>query len=103
MLETQLKWYKPNLTDIGWYSESCPRKNTQRIAWLMIVGAWNLVGAIGFTLCGALGYASKTSGGATYQSALSTWWGGWAFLFGSVLQLGEALWREQSVGSITNN
>ena len=49
-------------------------------------------------LCGALGYASKTSEGAAYQSALSTWWGGWAFFFGSVLQLIEAIWREKPDG-----
>ena len=79
------------------------------------VGVWNLVGAIGFTLCGALGYASFASSGVStcflsvtfipnsvlfvpgqvnYQSVLSTFWGSWAFLIGSVMQLWESLWRE---------
>jgi hypothetical protein len=52
---------------------------------------WNFIGAVGFTLCGAFGYASQSSTGAAYQSALSTFWGGWAFLFGSVLQWFEAV------------
>lgn len=58
------------------------------------VGFWNLVGAFGFTLCGALGYAEIVSFGAEYESGLATWWGSWAFLIGSVLQLWETLWRE---------
>lgn len=56
------------------------------------MGFWNLIGALGFMLCGALGYSSGS--GEVYQSALSTWWGSWAFLIGSVIQLGEAVWRE---------
>ncbi|KAF9527398.1 hypothetical protein CPB83DRAFT_934328 [Crepidotus variabilis] len=74
MLETQEKWWKPNLTSLGWH-----------------VGFWNLVGGIGFTLCGALGYAATASHGAAYQSALSTFWGGWAFLIGSLLQWYESV------------
>jgi hypothetical protein len=57
------------------------------------VAFWNLIGAIGFMLCGALGYASESSG-AEYQSALSTYWGSWAFLIGSIAQIVEAVWRE---------
>lgn len=57
-----------------------------------IVGFWNLIGALGFTLCGALGYSS--SSGAVYQSALSTFWGSWAFLIGSGIQICESVWRE---------
>ena len=30
-----------------------------------------------------------------YQSVLSTFWGSWAFLIGSVLQLWESVWREE--------
>ncbi|OCF34900.1 hypothetical protein I317_05149 [Kwoniella heveanensis CBS 569] len=75
MIEVQKKWWLPNLTEIGWW-----------------VAVWNLVGAIGFTLCGALGYSS--SSGAVYQSGLSTFWGSWAFLLGSGCQLYEAIWRE---------
>jgi hypothetical protein len=58
------------------------------------VGFWNLVGAIGFTLCGAFGYASLSKTWINYQSVLSTFWGGWAFLIGSTFQLWEAIWKE---------
>lgn len=62
MLEVQKKWYLPNLTSLGWH-----------------MGFWNLVGAIGFTLCGALGFAGqKTS--IEYAGTLSTFIGSWAFL-----------------------
>ncbi|KAF9457915.1 hypothetical protein BDZ94DRAFT_157835 [Collybia nuda] len=74
MLETQEKWYKLSPLNLGWQ-----------------VGFWNMIGAIGFTLSGALGYAAETSSGAAYQSALSTFWGGWAFLFGSVIQWYESV------------
>lgn len=50
---------------------------------------------IGFTLREALGYAANDPAEAADQSGLSTWWGGWAFLFGSALQLGEAVCGEQ--------
>ncbi|CCA72523.1 hypothetical protein PIIN_06460 [Serendipita indica DSM 11827] len=57
---------------------------------------WNLVGAVGFTLCGIFGYsrfipADGSSNWATYQSACSTFWGGWAFLVGSIVQWWEAV------------
>ncbi|KAH9830222.1 uncharacterized protein C8Q71DRAFT_787908 [Rhodofomes roseus] len=77
MLECQRRWWLPNLRSLGWH-----------------IGAWNLVGAVGFTLCGALGYASLTSSKANYQSVLATFWGSWGFLIGSALQLHETLWRE---------
>ncbi|KAI0666442.1 hypothetical protein C8Q78DRAFT_984295 [Trametes maxima] len=77
MMEVQKKWWLPNLRSMGWH-----------------IGLWNLVGAIGFTLCGALGYASLTSSGANYESILATFWGSWAFLIGSLIQLWETLWRE---------
>ena len=44
MLEEQKKWWRVELRRIGWH-----------------VGFWNLVGAVGFTMCGALGYASTAS------------------------------------------
>ncbi|TFK47152.1 hypothetical protein OE88DRAFT_820311 [Heliocybe sulcata] len=72
MLETQTKWYCPAVTDLGWQ-----------------IGFWNFIGAIGFTLCGAFGYSSRHW--AQYQSALSTFWGSWAFLIGSVMQWYEAV------------
>ncbi|KAF8602588.1 hypothetical protein BDV93DRAFT_523957 [Ceratobasidium sp. AG-I] len=77
MIETQRAWWKPNLTSLGWH-----------------VGLFNLIGAIGFLLCGAFGYAALSSTKAEYQSALSTFWGGWAFLIGSGAQLWESVWRE---------
>ncbi|KAJ3729888.1 hypothetical protein C8R42DRAFT_653130 [Lentinula raphanica] len=74
LFETQRKWYLPNISSLGWQ-----------------VAIWNFIGAIGFTLCGALGYAAQTSTKAAYQSALSTFWGGWAFLIGSILQWYESV------------
>jgi hypothetical protein len=73
MLETQKKWYLPAPTVLGWH-----------------IGLWNFIGAIGFTLCGALGYASANSG-AVYEGSLATFWGSWAFLIGSVIQWYESL------------
>ncbi|EIN04636.1 hypothetical protein PUNSTDRAFT_146307 [Punctularia strigosozonata HHB-11173 SS5] len=77
MLETQKAWWRPALKSLGWH-----------------IGLWNLIGAVGFMLCGALGYASLVSTKVNYQSVLCTFWGGWAFLIGSVIQLWETLWRE---------
>ncbi|OAL36148.1 hypothetical protein AYO20_04562 [Fonsecaea nubica] len=73
MLETQQKWYKPAPHLLGWH-----------------IAFWNLVGAFGFTLCGCLGMAYKNSG-AQYEAGLATFWGSWAFLIGSYLQLYESL------------
>ncbi|KAF3935189.1 hypothetical protein ABW20_dc0109804 [Dactylellina cionopaga] len=73
MLETQRKWYLPSFQLLGWH-----------------IAFWNLIGALGFTLCGALGMAYGNSG-AQYQASLSTFWGSWAFLIGSYLQLYESL------------
>ncbi|KAH6674385.1 hypothetical protein B0J14DRAFT_38078 [Halenospora varia] len=73
MIETQKKWYLPAPTVLGWH-----------------IGAWNLIGGIGFTLCGALGFASANSG-CVYQGSLATFWGSWCFLIGSVIQWFESL------------
>lgn len=62
MLETQPKWNVPALNTLGWH-----------------IGFWNLVGALGFTICGALGFASENEG-AAYGSSLATYIGSWAFL-----------------------
>ncbi len=62
MLETQTAWYRPALTMLGWH-----------------IGFWNLVGAVGFTLCGALGFGASSTAVA-YASTLSTFVGSWAFL-----------------------
>lgn len=72
MLETQSRWWKPAPRTLGWW-----------------IGAWNLVGGVGFTICPAFGYDS--SSWAQYQASLSTFWGSWAFLVGSVVQWYESL------------
>ncbi|KZO94857.1 hypothetical protein CALVIDRAFT_460364, partial [Calocera viscosa TUFC12733] len=77
MIETQKHWYLPNPLSIGWQ-----------------VAVWNLVGAVGFLLCGAWGYLSLDEEWQNYQSACATFWGSWAFLIGSVFQLYETIWRE---------
>ncbi|KAK8172236.1 LOW QUALITY PROTEIN: hypothetical protein BKA80DRAFT_287979 [Phyllosticta citrichinensis] len=73
MLETQTHWWKPALGQLGWY-----------------VGAWNMVGGVGFTLSPAFGYDMAATW-AQYQAACSTFWGSWAFLVGSLLQYYESL------------
>jgi len=73
MLETQKNWYTPSFNILGWH-----------------IAFWNLIGGIGFTLCGALGPAAGNHG-AQYQAACATFWGSFAFLIGSVLQLYESL------------
>lgn len=72
MIENQTNWYIPAIDQLGWH-----------------IGFWNFVGGIGFTISGAFGYS--TAHWAQYESGLSTFWGGWAFLIGSVLQLYEAV------------
>ncbi|KAH6611445.1 hypothetical protein Trco_001465 [Trichoderma cornu-damae] len=83
MLETQQKWWKPAPHLLGWH-----------------VAFWNLVGAFGFTLCGALGLAYNNSG-AQFQAGLATFWGSWAFLIGSYLQLYESL-NKHPVEAVTS-
>ncbi|KAK9355636.1 hypothetical protein V1523DRAFT_47655 [Lipomyces doorenjongii] len=73
MLETQQNWYTPAPRSLGWH-----------------IGLWNLVGAFGFTICGALGLAYGNSG-SQYQATLATFWGSWAFLIASVIQWYESL------------
>ena len=73
MLETQKKWWIPAWKVLGWH-----------------VGLWNLIGALGFTLSGALGPAYGNSG-AEYEATLATFWGSWAFLLGSLVQWYECL------------
>lgn len=56
MLETQERWWKPAIGVLGWH-----------------ISFWNLVGAFGFTLCGALGMAYGNEG-AQFQASLATFW-----------------------------
>lgn len=73
MLEAQEVWWKPRIFSFGWQ-----------------VGIWNFIGGVGFGLSGAFGYGGMATW-AEYQSALSTFWGGWAFLIGSVVQWYECV------------
>ncbi|KAK2770941.1 hypothetical protein FQN53_005283 [Emmonsiellopsis sp. PD_33] len=73
MLETQKNWYTPSLKILGWH-----------------IGFWNFIGAIGFTLSGIFLLPYNNSG-MQYQASLSTFWGSWAFLIGSVIQWYESL------------
>jgi len=72
MLENQKAWYLPDVTSLGWH-----------------VGFWNMLGGLGFTLCPIFGYSMKFW--RQYQSTLSTFWGGWAFLIGSLIQWYQAV------------
>ncbi|KAK3988629.1 hypothetical protein QBC44DRAFT_370876 [Cladorrhinum sp. PSN332] len=74
MLETQKKWYLPAPKMLGWH-----------------IGLWNFIGAIGFTLCGALGFGAESSEAVEYASTLCTFIGSWAFLIGSLIQWYESL------------
>ncbi|GAA6036193.1 hypothetical protein JCM8097_006826 [Rhodosporidiobolus ruineniae] len=78
-VETQKRWWLPNLTSIGWH-----------------IGFWNIIGGFGFFFSGLFGIWRQTSisDPAKYQywgTAFSTFWGSWAFLIGSYLQLLETL------------
>ncbi|GAA5889536.1 hypothetical protein JCM5296_005979 [Sporobolomyces johnsonii] len=78
-LETQHRWWKPNLTSLGWQ-----------------IGFWNVVGGFGFWFCGIFGIWRQTdihdpNHFQRYGTGLSTFWGSWAFLLGSYLQLLETL------------
>ena len=75
MLETQRTWWRLEPLKLGWH-----------------VGFWNLIGAFGFFFSGVFGYwavpAMRYQKWGTY---FSTFWGGWAFLIGSYIQLYEVL------------
>jgi hypothetical protein len=72
MLETQENFYTPAFRTLGWH-----------------IGLWNLVGGWGFTLCPVFGLLTASWG--VYEEGLATFWGSWAFLLASVLQLYESL------------
>lgn len=69
MLETQPKWYIPAPHVLGWH-----------------IGLWNLLGAIGFTLCGALGFGGMAAS-IQYALTLSSFIGSWSFLVSFVMIL----------------
>ncbi|BDA50807.1 hypothetical protein COCOBI_17-0250 [Coccomyxa sp. Obi] len=75
MLETQPNWWHIQPFNLGWQ-----------------VGFWNLIGGIGFWLSGFFGFWQYPA--QIYQkwgTSLSTFWGAWAFLLGSYIQLVEML------------
>ncbi|KAH7149381.1 hypothetical protein B0J13DRAFT_584004 [Dactylonectria estremocensis] len=87
MIEVQPRWYIPAPGVLGWH-----------------IGLWNLIGAIGFTLCGALGFGISQPG-VEYAVMLSTFLGSCAFLIGSVVQLFESLnkypvWVDEKIGHL---
>lgn len=65
MIEVQPRWYIPAPSVLGWH-----------------IGLWNFIGAIGFTLCGALGFGISHPS-VEYAALLSTFLGSWAFLVSS--------------------
>lgn len=90
MLEAQHRWWKPNVTDIGWHVGCMlfPSVPLELHSFLFLE-VWNLVGGLGFTLCAVFGYSTRHW--RLYQSALSTFWGSWAFLIGSAMQWWESV------------
>lgn len=75
MVEEQPAWYLPQPQRIGWH-----------------VGFWNMVGSVGFFLSGAFGlFAVPQERFQISGMAGSTFWGSYAFLIGSYLQLLEAV------------
>lgn len=75
MVEAQPRgWLVPAPTSIGWQ-----------------VGFWNLVGSVGFLLSGAFGLLYPTGRLQVGGTAASTFWGSYAFLIGSYLQLLESV------------
>ncbi|KAM0749953.1 hypothetical protein T439DRAFT_357464 [Meredithblackwellia eburnea MCA 4105] len=78
-IEVQNKWWLPAPLKLGWQ-----------------IGFWNLIGGFGFWFCGIFGIWRQTSiqDPTLYQkwgTAFSTFWGSWAFLIGSYLQLWEGI------------
>ena len=72
ILETQPNWYTPQPYKIGWW-----------------VGAWNMVGSVGWTLAASLGYCPADW--CEYQSELALTWASVAFATGSAFQWYESL------------
>jgi hypothetical protein len=68
LLSAQKQWYRPEILKGEWH-----------------VGLWNAIGSLGFTLAGALPILGTEE--ASYIGTLAGFWGSWAFLVGSVVQL----------------
>ncbi|KAK3956531.1 hypothetical protein QBC32DRAFT_388484 [Pseudoneurospora amorphoporcata] len=74
MVEVQDKWYVPTPNLLGWH-----------------VGLWNLVGSIGLTVTGALGFANEAGEEYEYAIGMATFVAAWAFLIASFILLFESL------------
>lgn len=74
MYEEQPNWWRIQPRRLGWQ-----------------VGLWNLIGAVGFMLSGVFGYWKPVDRYQKWGTAFSSFWGGWAFLVGSVIQYIEAI------------
>jgi hypothetical protein len=68
LLNAQDKWWMPHPTKGDWQ-----------------FGFWNTIGSLGFTLAGALPVLGNET--ASYIGTLADFWGSWAFLIGSLVQL----------------
>jgi hypothetical protein len=68
LLSVQKNWYWPEIWKGEWH-----------------VGFWNAIGSLGFTLAGALPILGTEE--ASYVGVLADFWGSWAFLVGSMVQL----------------
>lgn len=79
MLETQSKWWIPAPTVLGWH-----------------IGFWNLIGALGFTLCGAFGFGSSNEA-CEIALTWSTFIGSWAFLVRLVFLLISFFFRASKI------
>jgi len=86
-------WFPQVLGGAGFVASSlCYMLEEQENWWLLAprklgwqVGFWNLIGSLGFLLCGAFGIVEQAgvgNGWATYQSPVSTLWGSIGFLIG---------------------
>ncbi|KAJ4407832.1 hypothetical protein N0V85_004314 [Neurospora sp. IMI 360204] len=75
MVEVQDTWYIPAPNLLGWH-----------------IGAWSLVGSLGLTVTGALGFVQKDAGPQyEYAVGMATFVASWAFLIASVILLFESL------------
>mmetsp|Transcript_16350 Transcript_16350/g.31762 ORF Transcript_16350/g.31762 Transcript_16350/m.31762 type:complete len:485 (+) Transcript_16350:667-2121(+) len=76
MLETQYRWFLPNLGSLGWWANF-----------------FNTIGGIGFLLCAVFGLLANVNGEEVccqyYGTYLSTFWGSIAFLLGSIVMVIE--------------
>jgi hypothetical protein len=112
MIETQKNWYTPSPHVLGWHAglwngiggigfvvsrdqpASYPESSITSLIHIPahLPACLNRVRTLADVdqLCGSLGPAFGNTG-AQYQSALANFWGGWAFLVGSILQWYESL------------